>query len=231
MICKKCGYETEFQTCECSWVAAKAPAKYALAVCKDFQYKMNLKKMVSLVGEPGVGKTHAAWAISKLFKYYFNKTDEIDIVYCQNVNKLPSALSATIEEHKKSQILIIDEYADFIYPLMDYRYSHGLITICTMNKLSEDDRTASRFGDGTIVGMTNASYRGTGKPEDLMKTRQMQYKRYLKWVSEKNMSSTKLAEIEFEKWLNDVTYKISFDSMQVLPDSKKMQYLSFYNRD
>lgn len=143
-----------------------------LEVAKAFAADKVQPPLLLIVGPPGVGKTHIAWALAWEYvedwrqAYYYQAEELLDEL--RGSFGSGGVYDRRIDRIKKAALLVIDDLGansetDFgtskLDMLMDYRYRERLPTVVTANTLEISDRILDRFREGVIVGVKGDSYR------------------------------------------------------------------------
>ena len=160
--CHECTYEYEGLTCPCTWKSDKIPG-YELATVDDFDVELisslvhdclgSRTKSILEYGLPGVGKTHLAIAIAK----HLYNTHGLSYTLIDMLSTLPSTREDQIEKSNRYDVLIIDEFNDRFFDILNQRIREGKITICTTNAAltTLDGRFAWRLKAYHIVNSSN----------------------------------------------------------------------------
>jgi DNA replication protein len=141
--CEECGYVYDTVTCPCGWYNKKFNG-YPYATIDDFnQDIINMVKSslmdetttrtVLLYGPSGSGKTHMAIACAKDICLRNGFSFDFDLIDPDTLSDLPSTRDQQLAHFRKVKLLIIDEFNDSFFLLLNYRIRHGLYTICTTN--------------------------------------------------------------------------------------------------
>lgn len=139
--CEKCGYEYDTITCPCDWYNDKYKG-YLYATIDDFNQNTicdiqnnliddSTTKSILLYGPSGSGKTHMAIAIAKDLSVKYNL--DYELIDPDTLSDLPSTRDQQLAHFRKVKLLIIDEFNDSFFLLLNQRIRNGLCTICTTN--------------------------------------------------------------------------------------------------
>jgi len=139
-------------------------------------YAENPKGFLVLTGKNGTGKSFAAKEILSFLgrsdkfydsdHYLFISQTELFIKWHHQLSEWKDTYYLIKEVFNKVKYLVLDDigtrrpsdaFMDFIYQIIDYRWSNNLCTIITTNLTSEDvrekfgDAFLSRVGSGVVV--------------------------------------------------------------------------------
>lgn len=180
--CKRCGYKSNHISCPCTWVREGVPDifKYACmddTVLPDF---MDMAFPLTLQGPPGIGKSHSAYALAKNIT-----SDTREPIMGVNGTSVPQGLPSEIEQWKsklkEAHVLIIDEFTEYFYDIINHRMENLMTTILTTNDSIDtvkNGRLYSRIYRG-FTPLTGTDYRLTRKPDELYSIRAEEHG---KWV-------------------------------------------------
>ena len=198
MKCAKCGYTSEFKlACPCGWKVSTITGLYEYANVEDLGEKIlklidELKEhpVLTLKGEVGIGKTHAAVSMAK---YWAHKTGLVKAgMYLGTaVSRLPSAIDdylGTIHDREKAysaqHIVILDDFVVGMSGVLEYRITERLPTLITTNEdidAAFGKRIASRLSAGVRTFQGNFDKRGDVRFAKKREERSKQYRVWEEW--------------------------------------------------
>ena len=148
----------------------------ALAAVREFLAGEVAPPLVLLIGVPGTGKSHLAFAaawdyLEDGYTVYYNQVEDLlnDLQSNLEDGKAYARLWARV---KTCDLLILDDMGAHnptnwrnaqLDALVDFRYREAWPLIITANKLDFSERILDRVKDGRSAVITGESWRGKGK--------------------------------------------------------------------
>jgi len=183
--CRYCRYDSPYIVCPCTWVRNGVPEAYKYACMDDTRLPdfIDSTYPITLQGPPGIGKTHSAYALAKYLTMEVDSKPAIVSANPTDILGLPSANDEFMFGLRKAAILILDEFTDAFYGVINYRIERKMPTIMTTNQPLEsvkNGRLYSRIHKGFMI-LTGADFRLSDKPGELFNERRDQWRLWEKY--------------------------------------------------